>query len=458
MEELKQETIVNHLKKYGFVYPCSEIYGGIANGWDYGPLGVLLKQNIKDLWWKEYVTTQPNAVGIDSSIILNPTVWQASGHLKNFNDPLIDCKNCHNRFRADKLIASTTNISVSENTPYSEIEKIIDKNHIKCPICGKQHWTNIRNFNLMFKTYLGVICDKKNETYLRPETAQGIFTNFMNVQRTTRMKLPFAICQIGKAFRNEITPGNFIFRTREFEQMECEYFTFPDKADALFDDQLDKIKHFIKKTIHLNSKNWRLKEHDKNDLSHYSSRTVDIEYKFPHGFSELWGIANRRDYDLKCHANVSKSNIWYLDEQTNKKIIPYIIEPSLGVERMFYAICCDAYEEQKLKDNTSRVVMHLTYDLVPYKVAVLPLVSKLQKNALKIFNDIIKNNVSAIFDTSGSIGKRYRRQDAIGTPYCVTFDYDSLNDKCVTIRNRDTMKQERIKIVDITKYLNENKI
>ena len=458
MKELKQETIVNHLKNYGFVYQCSEIYGGIANGWDYGPLGVLLKQNIKNLWWKEYVTTQSNAVGIDSSIILNPTVWQASGHLKNFNDPLIDCKNCHNRFRADKLITSNTNILVSENTPYSEIEKIINKNHIKCPICGKYDWTNIRNFNLMFKTYLGAIFDKKSEAYLRPETAQGIFTNFMNVQRTSRLKLPFAICQIGKAFRNEITPGNFIFRTREFEQMECEYFTFPDKADELFDEQLNKIKHFIKAIIRLNSKNWRVKEHNKNDLSHYSSRTVDIEYKFPHGFSELWGIANRGDYDLKCHANVSKANIWYLDEQTNKKIIPYIIEPSLGVERMFYAICCDAYEEQKLKDNDSRVIMHLAYDLAPYKVAILPLVNKLQKYSLKIFNNIISNNVSAIFDTSGSIGKRYRRQDAIGTPYCVTFDYDSLNDKCVTIRNRDTMKQERIKIINIIEYLNKNKM
>ncbi|MBQ2349478.1 MAG: glycine--tRNA ligase [Mycoplasma sp.] len=458
MKNIKQEVIVNHLKNYGFVYPCSEIYGGIANGWDYGPLGVLLKQNIKNLWWKEYVTTQPNAVGIDSSIILNPTVWEASGHLKNFNDPLIDCKSCHNRFRADKLIESATKILVSENTPYSEIEKIIAENHIKCPVCGKEEWTNIRNFNLMFKTYLGVVSNDKNETYLRPETAQGIFTNFMNVQRTSRMKLPFAICQIGKAFRNEITPGNFIFRTREFEQMECEYFTYPDDATELFEQQLDKIQHFIKDIVHLDAENWRLKEHDKNDLSHYSSRTVDIEYKFPHGFSELWGIANRGDYDLKCHAKTSKANIWYLDEKTNQKIIPYVIEPSLGVERLFYAICCDTYEEQQLKGDDARVVMHLTYELAPYKVAILPLVNKLQENALKIFNDIISKNISAVFDTSGSIGKRYRRQDAIGTPFCITFDYDSLKDQCVTIRNRDTMEQERIKITDIIKYLDKNKI
>ena len=458
MKELKQEIIVNHLKNYGFVYPCSEIYGGIANGWDYGPLGVLLKQNIKSVWWKEYVTTQSNAVGLDSSIILNPTVWKASGHLSNFTDPLVDCKKCHNRFRADKLIESATGISVAENATFEEIEKIIADSHIKCPVCGGEDWTNVRNFNLMFKTYQGVLTDKSNETYLRPETAQGIFVNFMNVQRTSRMKLPFAICQIGKAFRNEITPGNFIFRTREFEQMECEYFTYPDKAADLFNEQLDKIQNFVKNIIHLNQKNYRLKEHDKNDLSHYSSRTVDVEYKYPHGFSELWGIANRRDFDLSSHANYSKANIWYLDEKTNKKIIPHVVEPSVGVERLFYAICCDVYEEQKLENDDSRVIMHFAYDLAPYKVAILPLVNKLQSEAYKVFNDIIKQNISATFDTSGSIGKRYRRQDAIGTPFCITVDYDSINDNCVTIRNRDTMKQERIKISEIVKYLNNNKI
>ena len=311
-KKLDQQTIVNHLKVYGFVFPCSSIYGGIANGWDYGPIGTLLKKNIKDLWWREYVTRVPNAVGLDSSIILNPQVWKASGHLSSFADPLIDCKECHNRFRADNLIEDATGKTIGENTPFDEVKKIVDENHIKCPVCGKENWTDVRNFNLMFASHQGVIADEKNKVYLRPETAQGIFINFKDVLRTTRMKLPFAICQIGKAFRNEITPGNFIFRTREFEQMECEWFVYEDKADHTFDIELKKIQSCLKNVIGLKDSSLKLNEHKKDDLSHYSKRTVDIQYNFPHGFAELWGIANRQQFDLTAHEKASKAGIYYV--------------------------------------------------------------------------------------------------------------------------------------------------
>ena len=456
MDKLIQDKIVNHLKTYGFVFPSSEIYGGMANAWDYGPVGVLLKQNIKKLWWDEYVTMQPNSIGLDSSIILNPTVWKASGHLSKFSDPLIDCKECHNRFRADELIEKQTGIKINETATFKEIEEVITRNKIKCPICGKNNWTSIRNFNLMFKTYQGVIEDASHEVYLRPETAQGIFINFMNAQRSNRMKLPFCICQIGKAFRNEITPGNFIFRTREFEQMECEYFTFPNQAEKIFNEQLEKIKDFIFNKMKFNEKNIKFFKHPKEDLSHYSKNTIDVQYNYPHGFAELWGLANRGDFDLTCHKQYSKSNIWYIDENTNQKIIPHIIEPSVGVERLFYAICCDKFEEEKLENNEIRTIFHFPYELSPYKVAVLPLVNKLNENAYVIYKTIINKKISAIFDTSGSIGKRYRRQDAIGTYFCITIDYDSLKDDSITIRNRDTMKQERIKINDLFKYLEKN--
>ncbi len=453
IKKLDQQTIVNHLKVYGFVFPCSAIYGGIANGWDYGPIGSLLKRNIKQLWWDEYVTKEPKAVGIDSSIILNPKAWVSSGHLSRFFDPLIDCKNCHNRFRADELIASQTKIKVNENTSNEELTNLIKNNHIKCPICGKEDWTPIRQFNLMFATNQGVIQEAEHTVYLRPETAQGIFINFKDVQRVSRLKLPFAICQIGKAFRNEITPGNFIFRTREFEQMECEWFVLPSEADSFFDEQLKKIQSFLKDKIELNMNNCKIYDHPTNDLSHYSKRTIDIQYNFPHGFSELWGLANRQNYDLHVHDQATKAGLYYLDDQ-GSKINPYIIEPSVGVERLFYAICCDCYEEQQLENDT-RVVMHLPYKLAPYKVAVLPLVNKLNDEAKKIFDNIIEHNISATYDTSGSIGKRYRRQDAIGTYYCITFDYDSLNDHKVTIRNRDSMEQERIDIDQVLNYLNK---
>lgn len=446
-----QQEIVDHLKNNGFVFSCSEIYNGIANGWDYGPLGVLVKNNIKKLWWDHFVTQTSNAVGLDSSIILNSSVWKASGHLDNFSDPLIDCKECHNRFRADKLIEEFTDESVSENTSFDELKKIIDKHHIVCPMCGKFNWTHIRNFNLMFATQMGVVDEAKNTVYLRPETAQGIFINFMNIQRTMRLKLPFSVCQIGKAFRNEITPGNFIFRTREFEQMECEIFTYPDIKKDIFNEQLNKIQNFLTDVIGLNKDNIRLNEHKKEELSHYSSRTVDIQYNFPHGYSELWGIADRGDWDLTQHAKFSKANLWYLDDKTNIKIVPHVIEPSVGVERLFYALCCDVYEKQQLEKD-ERIVMHFPKELAPIKFAVLPLVNKLSDEAYKIYQQLLKDNISSVYDSSGSIGKRYRRQDAIGTYYCITFDYDSINDQCITIRFRDSMEQKRIKISELQKY------
>ena len=445
-----QTTIVNYLKNYGFVFASSEIYGGLANAWDYGPLGVALKNNIKNLWWNYFITSQPDMVGLDSSIILNPLVWKASGHLANFSDPLIDCKACHQRFRADKLIEEQfPDIKINENTDKATLLQIIKDKKIKCPNCGKAEWTDIRNFNLMFKTSQSVVEDKANELYLRPETAQGIFINFANIQRTLRLKVPFGVGQIGKAFRNEITPGNFIFRTREFEQMEIEHFCYPEQAPKKFDEYLARISKFLFDVIKLDKANVRQDEHDKADLSHYSDRTIDFQFNFPHGWAELWGLANRTDYDLSSHQELSKATLGYLDPTTNKRFIPYVIEPSVGVERLFYAIICNFYKVEQLKEDDSREVLALPYDLCPYKVAVLPLSNKLNEQARKVFDKIIAANVPAVFDTTGSIGKRYRREDAIGTFYCITYDFESEKDGCVTIRNRDTMQQERIKIEDI---------
>lgn len=450
-----QEQLVNYLKNYGFVFQSSEIYNGLANAWDYGPLGVLLKNNIKSLWWREFVTKQSNVVGLDSSIILNPRVWKASGHLSNFSDPLIDCKKCKARFRADKLISEQcSDITVGDNTSFEELMNIIKNNNITCPVCGSTDWTDIRKFNLMFKTFQGVTEDSAATLYLRPETAQGIFINFANVQRTARMKVPFGIGQIGKAFRNEITPGNFIFRTREFEQMELEYFCVPNESDKDFETWLKRIENFLFNTIQLSKDNIKIYEHPKDDLSHYSKRTVDFEFNFPHGFGELWGIANRTDFDLCSHMNESKANLMYLDPKTNEKYIPYVIEPSVGVERLFYAIISNFYEVEQL-ENDSREVLRLPFDLAPYKVAVLPLTNKLNEQTKEVFDKLLNASISTTFDTSGSIGKRYRRQDAIGTPICVTFDFDSLEKQDVTIRHRDSMKQERIKISDLTKYIQE---
>lgn len=453
MSKYSQEQIVNYLKNYGFVFANSEIYGGLANAWDWGPLGVLLKQNIKKIWWKEFITKNPKAVGLDSSILSNKDIWKASGHLSNFSDPLIDCKKCHNRFRADKLIEqSINNINVTDKTSFDELLKIIKDHQIKCPVCGSFDWTDIRQFNLMFKTHQGVIEDETNTIYLRPETAQEIFINFMNIQRSMRLKLPFAVGQIGKSFRNEITPGNFIFRTREFEQMELEWFVFPNEANNIFEQEINKIKSFLLDTLKFDENNIKFHEHKKEELSHYSSRTIDIDYQFPHGWGELWGIANRTDFDLKVHAKHSKQNLTYLDPVTNQKVIPYVIEPSVGVERLIYALICDKYEIQQIENNETREILHLPYELAPYQVAILPLVNKLNNDAKKVFESLINLGIAATFDTSGSIGKRYRRQDAIGTPKCVTFDFESLETNKVTIRDRETMKQIRVKIEELHNF------
>ncbi len=448
-----QEEIINHLKGQGFVYQGSEIYGGLANSWDFGPLGSLMKMNLKNLWWKYFVIKDPNAVGLDSGIILNPSVWEASGHLTNFCDPLLDCKECKNRFRADKLIEEfDESIQVNEQMQTSELEDIINKNQIKCPNCGKFNWTPIRKFNLLFETSIGKVEDKKNIVYLRPETAQGIFINFKNIQRTSRIKLPFGVGQIGKAFRNEITPSNFIFRTKEFEQMELEYFVEEKDEDKIFNYLLNKIENFLINILGINKENLKQLDYPKDELAHYAKRTIDFLYNFPHGWSELWGIANRGTFDLTNHQELSKKSLEYIDLEENKKVLPTIIEPSVGVERLLYAILIDAYNVEKVNDE-DRIVLKLAYDIAPYKCCVLPLSNKLKEQAFKIYEDIIDADISTTFDASGSIGKRYRRQDSIGTFYCITYDFDSETDQCVTIRNRDTMEQKRVKISDLTKIL-----
>ena len=458
-KKLNQETIVNHLKSWGFVFQNSEIYNGLANAWDYGPLGVSLKNNIKRLWWDNFIQKSPNVYGFDSGILMNQNVWKASGHLANFSDPLIDCKNCHSRFRADKLIENLnikTEVVISESTANDILEKILKDNNVKCPVCNEQKWTDIRKFNLMFKTHQGVIEDDANTIFLRPETAQGIFINFKNVQRTMRAKLPFGIAQIGKSFRNEITPGNFIFRTREFEQMELEMFCHENESMKIFDEYIEKVEQFLINECGLNMNNFKLKEHKKEELSHYSKRTVDIIYDFPHGYSELWGIAHRGKYDLTVHMEHSKKDLTYLDDSNNEKIIPEIIEPSVGVERLLYAICCDSYHEEIVNDET-RVVMKFPYELAPYKLCILPLTNKQKEYASMIYDEILKHNISVTYDSSGSIGKRYRRQDAIGTPFCITVDFDSIPNGTVSVRYRDSMKQEIIKIPDIINYVKSHK-
>ena len=458
MPKLTQEEIVNYLKNYGFVFPSSEIYSGLANAWDYGPLGVLLKNNIKKLWWDKFVTSEENIYGLDSSIILNPLVWKASGHIENFTDPLIDCKECKNRFNAEKLINSLNlkGIKVNESTDLKLLDKIINDNKIVCPICGKFNWTPTRRFNLLFQTYQSVINDEKNKLYLRPETAQGIFINFNSIQRTTRSKIPFGVAQIGKVFRNEITPGNFIFRTREFEQMELEFFCEPKTDNQWFENYLDKIEKFLTNDLGIKKENIKLDEHDKDDLSHYSTRTVDFSFNFPHKWSELWGIANRTDYDLKAHSKLSNTSLEYFDPIKNEKFVPYVIEPSVGIERLFYAIICNSYEIEKLEKDEERIVLRLPYKLAPYKIAFLPLTNKLKDEAHKLYLKTIKNNISCIFDTTGTIGKKYRRQDAIGTKYCVTIDFDYLENKTFTIRERDSMKQKRINYDELLEIIKKH--
>lgn len=453
-----QEELVNHLKSVGYVFANSEIYNGLANAWDYGPLGVLIKNNLKSLWWKEFVTKQKDMVGLDSAIILNSLVWKASGHLDNFSDPLIDCKNCKSRYRADKLIQeSNPQIQIAENSTNEFFQKTLVENKITCPSCQQMNWTDIRHFNLMFKTNQGVIESESNAVYLRPETAQGIFVNFKNVQRSMRLHLPFGIAQIGKSFRNEITPGNFIFRTREFEQMEIEYFLREEEAYSKFDYFLNKIQNWLVNSCGLKLENLKQHEHPKEELSHYSKKTVDFEFNFMHGFAELYGIAYRTDFDLTTHMNLSKKDLTYLDEETKQKLTPHVVEPSVGVERLLYAIFCESTYKQQL-ENEERILMQLKYDLAPFKVAVLPLVNKLKQEANFIYEQVLDLGVSATYDTSGTIGKRYRRQDAIGTPYCITIDYDtniSDSDPTFTIRERDSMSQKRIKLSELPLYLNQ---
>ncbi|KPU46061.1 glycine--tRNA ligase [Oxobacter pfennigii] len=459
--EKTMEKIVALCKARGFIYPGSEIYGGLANTWDYGPLGVEFKNNIKKAWWKKFIQESPYNVGVDCAILMNPQTWVASGHVGGFSDPLMDCKECKARFRADKLIeehfVETGNKdALVDGWSNEKMLQYIKDNNIKCPECGAQNFTDIRKFNLMFKTFQGVTEDAKAEIFLRPETAQGIFVNFKNVQRTTRKKVPFGIGQIGKSFRNEITPGNFTFRTREFEQMELEFFCKPGEDMEWFLYWKDYCKNWLL-SLGMIQENMRLRDHNKEELSHYSNATTDIEYLFPFGWGELWGIADRTDFDLKQHAKHSGEDLSYLDPFTNEKYVPYCIEPSLGADRVALAFLLDAYNEEDLGDGDSRVVLKLHPALAPIKAAVLPLSKKLNEGALSLYEKLQKKfNVE--YDEAGSIGKRYRRQDETGTPFCITFDFDSLNDNSVTVRDRDTMQQVRISIDELEKFLEEKMV
>ena len=454
------DMIVNLAKGRGFVYPGSEIYGGLANSWDYGPLGVELKNNVKKAWWKKFVQESPYNVGVDCAILMNPQVWVASGHLGGFSDPLMDCKACKSRFRADKLIEDYNHEKgtdiVVDGWSNQQMEEYIKEHNICCPECEKNDWTNIRQFNLMFKTFQGVTEDSTSTVYLRPETAQGIFVNFKNVQRTTRKKVPFGICQVGKSFRNEITPGNFTFRTREFEQMELEFFCKPGTDLEWF----EYWRAFCKKwllDLGIKEESLRLRDHSPEELSFYSKATTDFEFLFPFGWGELWGIADRTDYDLKQHAEHSGENMEYLDPVTNEKYVPYCVEPSLGADRVTLAFLCNAFEEETLENGDVRNVMHLHPALAPFKCAVLPLQKKLSEKALEIYQELAKH-FPVDYDEAGSIGKRYRRQDENGTPYCVTVDFDTIENGTVTIRDRDTMGQITLPIEEVAAFINEKLI
>ncbi len=448
------EKIIALCKNRGFVYAGSEIYGGLSNSWDYGPLGVEFKNNVKKAWWKKFIQENPYNVGLDSAIIMNPQVWVTSGHVGGFSDPLMDCKDCKTRHRADKLIEEATGES-AETMSFEDMAAYIQEKGIACPECDSKNFTDIRKFNLMFKTFVGVTEDAKNEVYLRPETAQGIFVNFSNVQRTTRRKVPFGIGQVGKSFRNEITPGNFVFRTREFEQMELEFFCKPGTDLEWFDYWKDYCENFLY-SLDMKKENMRLRDHSPEELSFYSKATTDIEYLFPFGWGELWGIADRTNYDLSRHQEESGKSLDYFDPETNERYIPYVVEPALGADRVTLAFLCDAYDEEEVAEGDVRTVLRLHPALAPYKACILPLSKKLSENATEIFHDLQKDFM-VDFDESGSIGKRYRRQDEIGTPICITYDFESVEDGCVTIRDRDTMQQERIAIKDLKEYIN-NKI
>ena len=456
MAKLTMDKLVALCKNRGFVFPGSEIYGGLANTWDYGPLGVALKNNVKAAWWKNFVTESPYNVGVDCAILMNPTTWQASGHLGGFSDPLMDCKSCKTRHRADNLIEDyMKKKGIEENIAGwtdEQMENYIREKGILCPVCGKGDFTSIRKFNLMFKTFQGVTEDSASTIYLRPETAQGIFVNFKNVQRTTRKRVPFGIGQIGKSFRNEITPGNFIFRVREFEQMELEFFCKPG-TDLEWFAYWRKFCHDWLLGLGIKEENLRLRDHDPEELCFYSKATTDFEFLFPFGWGELWGVADRTDYDLTQHINTSGKDLSYTDPVTNEKYVPYVIEPSLGVERMVLALLCNAYDEEEV-DGETRVVMRFAPAIAPVKVAVLPLQKQLGERAEAIYFDLAKH-FPCEYDLSGSIGKRYRRQDEIGTPFCVTVDFDTLEDNTVTVRERDTMSQVRIPVENLRAYIEE---
>lgn len=457
--EYSMEKIIALAKSRGFVYPGSEIYGGLANTWDYGNLGVELKNNVKAAWWQKFIKESPYNVGVDCAILMNPQTWIASGHLGSFSDPLMDCKECHERFRADKIIEDymqENGITIEGSVDAwsnDEMKKYIDEHEIACPTCGKHNFTDIRQFNLMFKTFQGVTDDAKNVVYLRPETAQGIFVNFKNVQRTSRKKVPFGIGQIGKSFRNEITPGNFTFRTREFEQMELEFFCKPGTDLEWFDYWRGFCRDWLI-ALGIKEEQMRLRDHDKEELSFYSNATTDIEFLFPFGWGELWGIADRTDYDLNRHQEVSGQDLSYFDDETSERYIPYVIEPSLGADRVTLAFLCAAYDEETLEGGDTRTVLHFHPALAPVKIGILPLSKKLNEGALKISEELSKYyNVE--FDDRGNIGKRYRRQDEIGTPFCITYDFDSENDNAVTVRDRDSMEQVRVPISELKAYFED---
>ena len=449
--EKTMEKVVALCKARGFVYPGSEIYGGLSNTWDYGPLGVEFKNNVKRAWWKKFVQESPYNVGLDSAILMNPQTWVASGHVGGFSDPLMDCKACKTRHRADKLIEDTGVNPAGWS--FEQMSDYIKANKIVCPECGACDFTDIRKFNLMFKTFQGVTEDAKNELYLRPETAQGIFVNFPNIQRTTRRKIPFGVCQIGKSFRNEITPGNFTFRTREFEQMELEFFCKPGTELEWFSYWKDYCHKWLL-SLGMRDENLRLRDHEQKELSHYSNATTDFEYLFPFGWGELWGVASRTNFDLTQHQNTSGKSLEYFDQTTNEKYLPYVVEPSLGADRVALAFLCDAYDEEVVdaEKNDTRVVMHLHPALAPMKAAILPLSKKLSEGAMKV-HDLLAKRFMVEYDDAGSIGKRYRRQDEIGTPMCVTYDFDSETDGCVTVRDRDTMEQIRLPIDELTAFI-----
>jgi glycyl-tRNA synthetase len=453
MKKITMEELVNFAKNYGFVFQGSEIYGGLANTWDYGPLGVEMKNNIKQAWWKKFIQENKLNVGLDSGILLNPKTWEASGHVGGFSDPLMDCKSCNTRHRADKLIEDFDG-TIADGWSNDEMMDYIKQHNIVCPNCGKLDYTDIRQFNLMFQTSQGVVSDSESVIYMRPETAQGIFLNFKNVQRSSRKKVPFGIGQIGKSFRNEITPGNFIFRTREFEQMELEFFCKPGTELDWFQYWKKESKNFLL-SLGLEEDSIKLRDHDPEQLSHYSNATTDIEFKFPWGFDELWGIASRTDYDLTQHQNHSGVNLEYLDPEDNSKYLPYVIEPSLGVERLFLAVLSSAYSEEVLEGGETRINLKLAPQVAPYKVAVLPLIKKYHQEKAVEMEQYLSKFFTVTYDETGKIGKRYRRQDAIGTPLCLTVDDEGLNNDVFTLRDRDTMEQISLSKEELIPYLME---